>query len=109
METGPTDNPDDEDVAIPLDEGLPWPDAALVSAYWDKERGRFQDKTRYFCGEPRHANNYTRVLKMGSQFHRWLAALAQKATHPNAPLFEVRTRTSVQAATLGVALERPLD
>ncbi len=35
MESGPNDKPDDPNVEMDADEGLPWPDPAKVQTWWD--------------------------------------------------------------------------
>ena len=52
FESGPTDNPDDENVDMDPDEGLPWPDVEKVEKWWSANAHRFHKGTRYFMGRP---------------------------------------------------------
>jgi uncharacterized protein (TIGR02270 family) len=47
FETGPTENPEDENVDMDPDEHLPWPNPTLVAKCWREHRGGFLDGTRY--------------------------------------------------------------
>src|SRR4030081_578944 len=46
FESGPTDNPEDENVEMDPDEYLPWPDPALIQKRWANDQNRFQNGTR---------------------------------------------------------------
>jgi uncharacterized protein (TIGR02270 family) len=52
FEAGPTENPEDEDVAMDPDEELPWPDYLSVSDWWNQNEARFTLGERYLCGQP---------------------------------------------------------
>ena len=47
FDAGPTEDPEDENVAMDPDENLPWPDAALVTKWWNRHRPKFQAGGRY--------------------------------------------------------------
>ena len=74
FEAGPTDNPEDSDVAMDPDEGLPWPDQTKVHEWWTANRSRFQPGLRYFLGEKVDREHCLNVLKNGGQRQRILAA-----------------------------------
>ncbi|MDB6102938.1 MAG: hypothetical protein JWO52_2937 [Gammaproteobacteria bacterium] len=90
FESGPNDDPNDPNVEMDEDDGLPWPDAAKVEAWWHSNSNRFQPGTRYFMGEPLNRDNCIRVLKEGFQRQRIAAALYLSLLSPGAPLFEWR-------------------
>lgn len=89
-ESGPNDDPNDPNVDMDEDHGLPWPDAAKIRAWWHANSPSFQSGTRYFMGEPLNRENCLRVLKEGYQRQRIAAALYLALLHPGTPLFECR-------------------
>ncbi len=84
---GPTDDPDDPNVDIDPDEGLPWPDAKKVEVWWHANESRFRKGTRYFMGKPVTREHCIDVLKNGYQRHRILAAHYLCLLDPGTPLF----------------------
>jgi uncharacterized protein (TIGR02270 family) len=86
---GPNDDPRDDNVALDPDEDLPWPDAQLIAAWWDKNRGQFQGGRRYLAGRPVAAENLPRILETGRQPQRAAAALELAILRPGRPLFDV--------------------
>ena len=89
-EAGPTDEPEDEDVAMDPDEDLPWPDAELVDKWWGSNRGRFVNGRRYFLGQPAEEASWRSGLKQGFQRQRLAAALELALSDPKSLLLEVR-------------------
>lgn len=87
LEAGPNDNPDDENVEMDPDEGLPWPDAGRIGAWWEKNGPRFQPGARYFMGAPVTREHCIQVLKDGYQRQRILAAHYLCLLEPGTPLF----------------------
>jgi uncharacterized protein (TIGR02270 family) len=87
IESGPNDNPDDENVEMDPDEGLPWPDADKVAKWWAANAHRFQPGTRYFMGAPVTREHCIDVLKNGYQRQRILAAHYLCLLEPGTPLF----------------------
>jgi uncharacterized protein (TIGR02270 family) len=87
VELGPTDNPEDEDVAMDADDGLPWPDPEKVQKWWEANRHNFQNGVRYFMGQPVNVENCKRVLREGYQRQRIAAALYLSLLRPGTPLF----------------------
>ena len=53
FQSGPTDDPADENVNLDEDEHLPWPDAERIARWWAANRARFTVGTAYFLGTPR--------------------------------------------------------
>jgi uncharacterized protein (TIGR02270 family) len=87
FESGPSDDPEDPDVDMDPDEGLPWPNAAKIEEWWAANNGRFQKGTRYFMGEPVTREHCINVLKTGYQRQRILAAHYLCLLDPGTPLF----------------------
>jgi uncharacterized protein (TIGR02270 family) len=90
LDSGPNDDPDDPNVDMGEDDGLPWPDAVKIQAWWQANSQRFQPGLRYFMGQPPNPNNCLRVLKEGFQRQRIAAALYLSLLNPGTPLFEWR-------------------
>jgi uncharacterized protein (TIGR02270 family) len=87
FESGPNDNPEDEDVGMDPDEGLPWPASQRVQDWWDANRDGFEPGTRYFVGAPVGDAHCLDVLKNGCQRQRILAAHHLCLLTPGTPLF----------------------
>ena len=100
FETGPTDNAEDENVAMDPDEHLPWPDPALIQKWWANNGSRFQKGTRYLLGKPMSIEWLRQVLRIGRQRQRAAAALELAIRQPGQPLFEVRAPGFRQQAVL---------
>jgi uncharacterized protein (TIGR02270 family) len=90
VEVGPTEKPEDEEVALDPDEDLPWPDAALVAQRWQAIGSGFVDGERYLCGQRIEEPGMTEILRHGKQRQRTAAALQLYVLKRRAPLFEVR-------------------
>jgi uncharacterized protein (TIGR02270 family) len=90
FESGPNDDPNDPDVDMDEDDGLPWPDAVKIQAWWQANSQRFQSGMRYFMGQPLNRDHCLRVLKEGFQRQRIAAALYLSLLNPGTPLFEWR-------------------
>jgi uncharacterized protein (TIGR02270 family) len=90
FEAGPTENPEDEDVAMDPDEDLPWPDPKRIETWWKANAGRFASGTRYLVGAPISETQCQQVLRTGMQRQRTAAALELALMYPAAPLFETR-------------------
>jgi uncharacterized protein (TIGR02270 family) len=92
---GPTDDPDDPDVAMDRDRGLPWPDPAAVSAWWRTAQAQFRAGTRHLLGRPVTSEWTRHVLRFGTQRQR-AAAAEELALQRPGPVFEVRAPASRQ-------------
>jgi uncharacterized protein (TIGR02270 family) len=90
LETGPNDNPDDPNVDMDPDDGLPWPDVDRVKRWWSANLNRFAAGERYFIGQPVTPAHCIEVLKTGYQRQRMLAAFHCTLQQPGTPLFEWR-------------------
>lgn len=87
FESGPTENPEDEDVAMDADEDLAWPQPDLIHDWWQKNGRAFQPGTRYLCGQPISVEQCQKVLREGYQRQRRAAALELALLQPDEPLF----------------------
>jgi uncharacterized protein (TIGR02270 family) len=102
FEAGPTESPEDEDVEMDQDEDLPWPEPKLIAEWWNKNKGSFQDGTRYLLGKPISPEHLQHVLRYGFQRQRASAAIELAMLEPGQPLFEVRAPGFRQQQILGL-------
>lgn len=86
-QTGPTDGPDDDNLAMDEDDGLPWPDAEKIAVWWQANGHRFTEGARYFMGEPPSPAHCRVILKEGFQRQRIAAAEWLCLLQPGTPLF----------------------
>lgn len=87
FEDGPTDDPDDDDVALPPDIDMPWPDPAACAHASEKFAGRV------LAGKPLEPAWLTELVNADvSQAIRHAAALEQALAQPRAALVDVRAR-----------------
>ncbi len=100
FESGPTEDPEDENVAMDPDDNLSWPDPELVRKWWSTHRDRFAKDTRHLLGTPITAESLQKALRKGYQRQRHAAALELALLQPGKPLFEVRAPASRQLALL---------
>ncbi len=100
FESGPTENPEDEDVALDPDEDLPWPAPDLIVRWWQTKAARFADPQRYLCGQPVTEAHCLDVLRTGFQRQRAAAALELTLMRADRPLFECRAPAFRQQAAL---------
>ena len=87
FESGPNDDPDDPNVDMDPDDGLPWPDRKKIEKWWAANGTRFPKGTRYFMGAPVTRAHCIDVLKNGYQRQRILAAHYLCLLEPGTPLF----------------------
>lgn len=87
FEDGPTDDPDDEDVELPEDIALPWPDVARVKGWWMEHRSEFTPGQKLFLGKPITPEHCIHVLKTGYQRQRVIAAHYRSLIQPGTVLF----------------------
>jgi uncharacterized protein (TIGR02270 family) len=100
FEAGPSEDPNDTDVAMDQDEDLPWPAPDLVRKWWDKHQDEFQSGARYLRGKPIEPSNLMDALKNGYQRQRAAAALELALMRPSDPMFEVRAPARRQMEAL---------
>jgi uncharacterized protein (TIGR02270 family) len=87
FESGPNDDPNDPNVDMDPDDGLPWPDPNRIQDWWAKNSHRFQPGQRYFMGAPVTRAHCIDVLKNGYQRQRILATHYLCLLEPGTPLF----------------------
>jgi uncharacterized protein (TIGR02270 family) len=100
FEAGPTEDPEDENVAMDPDDNLAWPDPALVKKWWEERRGSFAKETRYLLGQPITVESIRQALQTGYQRQRAAAAIELALLNPGRPLFEVRAPARRQQQVL---------
>ncbi len=101
FESGPNDDPEQSDVAMDPDEGLPWPDRGKVETWWTKNSGRFARGRRYFMGAPVSTEECVRVLNHGYQRQRVAAAQHLVLLEAGSPMFNTGAPTWRQRQLLG--------
>lgn len=87
---GPNDNPEDDNVDLDPDEGLPWPDIPKIQAWWQANGSGYANGTRTFMGGPVTAARCQEILRTGYQRQRIGAALYACLLEPGRALFEWR-------------------
>lgn len=87
VELGPNGDPDDGNVALDEDEGLPWPKPDEVAAWWRAHGSGFVAGTRYFMGVVPTPASCVQVLSTGVQRQRIAAAEYLTLFTPGTPLF----------------------
>lgn len=87
FEEGPTEDPDDENVELPEDIALPWPNVERIRHWWQANSGKFQSGQRYFLGEPISVPHCRHILREGFQRQRIAAALYLSLLQPGTHLF----------------------
>jgi uncharacterized protein (TIGR02270 family) len=90
FESGPSDDPDDDNVDLDADDDLPWPYLERIRGWWSKNSSRFAAGTRHILGRPMSLEHLKEVLKIGRQRQRAAAAMELSMRNPGTPLFEVR-------------------
>ena len=107
FESGPNDDPADENVSLDDDEHLPWADAEKIGRWWAANRGRFNVGTAYFLGAPKPAADLLQALSDAYQRQRHAAALELAIRQPDKAMFEVRARGRLQRQLLAGARGKP--
>jgi uncharacterized protein (TIGR02270 family) len=87
FEDGPSDDPDDENVELPEDIALPWPDLERIKAWWMEHRAEFTPGQKLFLGKPITPEHCIHVLKTGYQRQRVIAAHYRSLIQPGTVLF----------------------
>jgi uncharacterized protein (TIGR02270 family) len=90
FEAGPTEDPEDSNVAMDADENLPWPNPVLVRKWWDQNRSSLRGGVRHLLGQPLAPVSLQQALRHGKQRQRAAAALELYLLEPERHLFEVR-------------------
>jgi uncharacterized protein (TIGR02270 family) len=96
FQSGPNDDPADDNVALDEDENLPWSDPARIGQWWTANRSRFSTGTAYFLGTPKAQADWLEALSDAFQRQRHAAALELAIRQPDKAMFEVRARGRLQ-------------
>jgi uncharacterized protein (TIGR02270 family) len=99
---GPNSDPEDDNVAMDEDDGLPWPDAARLQDWWAGNAARLAPGQRWFMGEAPSVEACVRVLREGYQRQRWAAAMWAVVLQPGSKLFQVAAPAWRQQRWLGI-------
>jgi len=86
-DSGPNEDPKDENVDIDPDARLPYPDPTAVRAWWSSHAQEFRPQTRYLAGVAVTDNSLNLLLKSGPQSFR--SAAAELAALRGRPWFDV--------------------
>ena len=103
FEAGPSEDPNDDNVAMDEDEDLPWPDVKLITRWWRRQSQEFQAGQRYLSGKPITPEHCHWVLVNGRQRQREAAALEIALMQPKTALFETRMIGKLQQKILSPA------
>ncbi len=90
FESGPTEDPNDENVEMDPDERLPWPNPVAVENWWHQHQSEFTPGIRYLLGKPLTLDWLEQVLRKGRQRQRVSAALELSILQPGRALFNVK-------------------
>jgi uncharacterized protein (TIGR02270 family) len=100
FEDGPTEDPDDENVEVPEDIALPWPDLERIKICWEQNQARLSGPDRLFLGRALSEEHCLNVLKEGFQRQRVAAALYLCLLKPGTVLFNTAAPAWRQEAAL---------
>lgn len=101
---GPTDDPNDENVALDGDENLPWPRTDDAAQWWMRHGEHFAPGARYLLGQPIDRPWLCEVLRNGLQRQRAAAAWELAVRHPQSTMFNVKAPALRQRRELQVAV-----
>ena len=82
FESGPNDDPQDENVAMDEDDNLPWPDALKIAQLWQQQSSSFIVGQRYFMGQAITSLWLLQQLQHANQRQRHAAALELALSDP---------------------------
>lgn len=100
VDSGPNDDPADNNVALDEDESLPWPDPHKLKAWWQENAHRFPAGSRLFAGAPITPHHCLQVLKEHTQRRRMAAAVYMSLLKPGSALFNCAAPTRRQERLL---------
>lgn len=99
---GPTEDPDDENTEMDLDENLPVPDYELVLKWWNNNKSGFKTGIPYLMGLPVTHEALVQVLKKGYQRQRTQAAWKLSLLYHGEKLFNTKAPGTRQMKMLSV-------
>jgi uncharacterized protein (TIGR02270 family) len=100
FESGPSEDPAEEDVGLDEDDDLTWPVQSEVQNWWQLNGARFATGVRHFMGTPLNRTRCIEVLRNGFQRQRIAAAHHLCLLAPGTPLFEWRAPARRQKSAL---------
>jgi uncharacterized protein (TIGR02270 family) len=103
FESGPSEDPADENVGLDEDEGLPWPDRPRIQAWWQAQAQRFATDVRLLAGAPADTAQCMQVLTHATQRQRQAAALLSSLAQPGRVLFNIAAPAHRQRRLLAAA------
>lgn len=89
LQSGPSEDPADDDVSLDEDESLPWPDRDKVQQWWRNCMPSMRADTRNFMGAAPTVSHAEQILRDGYQRQRLVAARHRAWCRPGTPLFPV--------------------
>lgn len=92
IETGPSDDIEDEDVSIDADEDLPWPDVRKIAKLWQVHNQLLQAGQRYFQGQEITKQLLAQVFVKANQQQKELAALQRALLDKHTALVNIKAR-----------------
>jgi len=102
FESGPNDNPKDENVEMDRDEDLPWPNPTLIARWWEENKKNFSPQKKYIFGKEMSMLQFKEVLIHGTQIQREFSALAIAVRQRNQPIFNTKAPAKRQIQLLGL-------
>lgn len=94
LESGPNDDPQDENVAMDEDDNLPWPDAVKVAQLWQQQGRNFTVGQRYFMGQAITVPWLLTQLQQGKQRQRDAAALELALSDPTQRFYNTQGKVA---------------
>lgn len=88
LEFGPSEDPEDGNVAMDEDDGLPWPDPERLVDWWQANGSRFASGKRHFMGRHMSIDSCREVLVSGRQRQRTVAACHRSLLQPGSIFFD---------------------
>lgn len=89
LQSGPTDNPEDEGVALDQDADLPWPNAQRVVQCRATRFAQWPSGARRFMGAASGVRHCEQVLRDETQRQRAVAAWQRSLLRPGTMLFPI--------------------
>jgi uncharacterized protein (TIGR02270 family) len=100
FDAGPSDDPQDGNVAMDPDESLPWPEPTLVQGWLNKHSASLQTGSAYLLGEPFREGACVRALSSANQRQRQVAAGLLARYIPTEAVFPVSAPAQRQKGLL---------
>jgi len=92
LETGPTDEPDDENIEMDEDEDYPWPDVNKIARLWKVHHQLLQPGLRYFQGQEVTKQVLAGIFVSANQQQKELAAIQRSVLDRNTEFVNIKAR-----------------